>query len=326
MDDTRAILENAVNGLFTDAVTPKLLHEAEAGAFATSLWEAIVAQGLLDIFGALDEPFIVVGAIIRASGLNALPLPLPETLIAHAVLPAAMRARLGNAPVALAETVTRDGENWLFHRAAFGRHAPFVVGIEGDKIALAENPVVKERGEAIARDPRDVLAATRVERMDPVHDPDALAAMMRASQLAGAIARVLELSVRYAAERVQFGKPIGSFQAIQQQLAALAGESAAATRAADAAWEEAARNGDIRIAAAIAKSRAGEAAGKAASIAHQVHGAIGFTAEHVLHHYTRRLWTWRSEWGNESRWNAELGRRVLALGADGFWNAVATPG
>jgi acyl-CoA dehydrogenase len=64
----------------------------------------------------------------------------------------------------------------------------------------------------------------------------------------------------------------------------------------------------------------GEAAGVAAGIAHQVHGAIGFTYEHSLHFWTRRLWSWRAEFGSESRWAAELGRAVVGRGADALWS------
>jgi alkylation response protein AidB-like acyl-CoA dehydrogenase len=148
-------------------------------------------------------------------------------------------------------------------------------------------------------------------------------ALMRAAQMAGAMERVLALTVQYAKDRVQFGKPIGAYQAIQQQLAVLAGQSAAATRAVDAAFETAARGDDLFFDVAVAKIRAGEAAGVAASVAHQVHGAIGFTDEHVLHYFTRRLWTWRAEFGSESFWARRLGTHALSeLGPDRLWPAV----
>ena len=54
----------------------------------------------------------------------------------------------------------------------------------------------------------------------------------------------------------------------------------------------------------------------------QVHGAIGFTHEHRLHHLTRRLWSWRDEFGVESEWSIELGRRVAAQGAEAFWPSL----
>ncbi len=77
--------------------------------------------------------------------------------------------------------------------------------------------------------------------------------------------------------------------------------------------------GDLLFAAAVAKIRAGEAAGKVSEIAHQVHGAIGFTHEHSLHHLTRRLWSWRDEFGIESDWSVELGRAVAARGPAALW-------
>jgi acyl-CoA dehydrogenase len=138
-------------------------------------------------------------------------------------------------------------------------------------------------------------------------------------QISGALEKILEQSVQYALDRVQFGRPIAKFQAVQHNLATLAGEVAAASAAADAAAEACARP-DIAIGEiAIAKVRAGEAAGTGAAIAHQVHGAMGFTYEHSLHHATRRLWSWREEFGNEAVWAARLGRMVAEHGADGLW-------
>jgi len=70
---------------------------------------------------------------------------------------------------------------------------------------------------------------------------------------------------------------------------------------------------------AVAKVRVGEAAGNGAAIAHQVHGAMGFTYEHSLHHSTRRLWAWREEFGNETLWAGRLGRLIAEHGAGELW-------
>jgi acyl-CoA dehydrogenase len=136
--------------------------------------------------------------------------------------------------------------------------------------------------------------------------------------MAGALETILEMTVEYAQQRVQFGRPIGKFQAVGQQIAVLAGEVAAAGRAADDAVA-AAGCGEAPRAIAIAKARVGEAAGKCAEISHQVHGAIGFSYEYALHRFTRRLWSWRDEFGPESYWQAELGRSVAQRGADNLW-------
>jgi acyl-CoA dehydrogenase len=127
--------------------------------------------------------------------------------------------------------------------------------------------------------------------------------------------------VEYAQTRVQFGRPIAKFQAIQQNLAVLAGHCAAAIAAADMA-AEALHGGSTLFFVGAAKARAGEAAGVAAGLAHQLHGAIGFTQEFGLHHLTKRLWSWRDEFGNEAEWNALVGRAALTAGSEGLWPAL----
>jgi hypothetical protein len=148
-------------------------------------------------------------------------------------------------------------------------------------------------------------------------------ALARAGQIAGAICGALTLSIEYTRQRQQFGKPLASFQAIQQQLAVLA-EEAAASRAAASAAARAADRGLAKFEIASAKLRANIAAGQAASIAHQVHGAIGFTKEYDLQKFTRRLWTWRSEYGNDRHWADEIGKLAAARGADGFWPGLTS--
>jgi acyl-CoA dehydrogenase len=134
---------------------------------------------------------------------------------------------------------------------------------------------------------------------------------MRSVQMTGALEAVLELSVTYASDRRQFGSPLLRFQAIQEQLAILAAEVAATQAAVAVALDEP----DWQRTAA-AKIRAGGAAGHAVRIAHQVHGAIGFTDEHQLHHFTRRLLSWRDEYGTEHEWAARLGS---ALVPESYW-------
>ena len=143
-------------------------------------------------------------------------------------------------------------------------------------------------------------------------------ALARALQMAGALERILGYAVQYANERIQFGRPIGKFQAVQHMLAVLAGHVAASAAVTDAAVEASATAPDAFLVAA-AKARTGEAAGRGAEIAHQVHGAMGYTQEHNLHDSTRRLWSWRDEFGNEAFWQRRLGREVVAAGADALW-------
>ena len=145
--------------------------------------------------------------------------------------------------------------------------------------------------------------------------------------MAGALEEVLELTVRYANERVQFGKPIGKFQAVQHQAAVLASHAAASSAAAHGALEALRRSQGTEIALEVmlAKIRIGEASGIAAAIAHQVHGAMGFTYEHVLHRSTRRLWSWRDEFGAEAHWAEQAGRLVSQTGGEGLWAYLTSP-
>jgi len=154
-----------------------------------------------------------------------------------------------------------------------------------------------------------------------------MGAAVRSLQMAGALQSILERSVAYAKERVAFERPIGGFQAVQHNLARLAGETAAALAAAgsaaDAIAAEPAFDEAVFLEVASAKIRVGEAATAGAAIAHQVHGAIGFSREHVLHRYTQRLFAWRDDFGSESVWAARLGERVAGAGADALWPALA---
>jgi acyl-CoA dehydrogenase len=206
----------------------------------------------------------------------------------------------------------------------------------GAHLALVEGARLRPGGKSVrnlAFEPRETLDLGGVvvppEAVRPA--PPALAgeeglllpgAFLRAQQMVGAMERCLNHALAYANERVQFGRPIGRFQAIQHMLAIAAGHFAAATAAADAAAES---FGTPRFAldTAVAKGRCGEAAAQVAATAHQVHGAMGFTQEHPLHFATRRLWSWRDEFGSEAEWYERLGRIVAARGGDALWPMLA---
>jgi len=216
----------------------------------------------------------------------------------------------------------------------WGRRAGYAVfvGPDGRRVGLVRTDAAADvrPGESIAREPRDRVVfsgAKPVAMGDAALPRDAVrlyGALVRSAQMAGALDAILAQAVRYAGERVQFGRPIGQFQIIQQELARLAGDVAAAGVAAEAAFAAAARADadpgfDPTFEVAVAKTRIGEAVDRATSIAHQTHGAIGFTYEHGLHFATRRLWAWRAEYGSDAFWAGELGRMALARGADALW-------
>jgi acyl-CoA dehydrogenase len=338
MSETRTILEDSAAKLFAGFEEPAVLRRVEAGDWPNDIWARIAGLGLQQIFaGASDDPWRDACVVLKACGRQVVPAPLAETLMAGALLAEAglepMEGALtlaapSNGVLALSDDGLASG---TLVRVPWGRRAGHVVApVEGGIAVLPVAAATLTEDRCIGREPRDTLVFENVAAVvaAPLRDGAMIqyGALMRAAQMAGAIEALLALTVQYARERSQFGKPIGSFQAIQHQLAILAGHSAAATRAVDAAFERIAEGGDSGFEAAVAKIRVGEAAGVAASIAHQTHGAIGFTDEHRLHYFTRRLWSWRTEFGSEGFWSARLGARMAAYGPEQFWPIVTAAG
>ena len=346
MNELRTILSDVVTRLFTDRVTKDVIESAETGAWPDALWQAVEENGLTwplvpeskgGAGGTWGDAFVVA----RAAGRHAVPLPIVETIVASWLLSASgldvPSGPLTIAPVHREERLrlTRAGSGWrlggVAARVPWGRvagHVVIVTEAEGRvMVALASRSAAQVKTDQnLAREPRDtlafdaapVVAAAPAGRGVPAHAVWLYGALVRSAQIAGGLDYLLRQASQYATERRQFGKPIGSFQVIQQNLAVLAGHTAAAGTAAAHAFRAADR-GDAAFEIAVAKVRVGEAAGVGASIAHQVHGAIGFTYEHALQFVTRRLWSWRAEFGGEGEWSAELGRSVAERGADALW-------
>jgi acyl-CoA dehydrogenase len=339
MSETANLIHDAAHRLFAQHVTVDVLNASEKGVWAEALWDAVEEAGFLDTLADTDtapaERAANTGVLLRAAGRHVAPIPLGETIVARAIL-AARKVKVPRGPISFGvldgHTHTHGDHAHLKGRAVrvpFARHAANVLlsaPESGEAVLIAVRRGELSEGMNIANEPRDDLAFadTAGTTVPGVSGGDLLAygAAVRAVSMAGALERILLQTVEYARTRVQFGKPIAAFQAIQQQLAVLAGHVAATGAAADAALadlDDAARRSRS---AAVAKVRAGEAAGAAASIAHQVHGAIGITKEHSLHFATRRLWSWRAEFGSDSFWAERLGRESCAAGADAYWSSV----
>ncbi len=306
---------------------------ADAGEWPAALWDAIVENGLDRVLvpeaqGGFGGGWEDACEILLAAGRHAAPVPLADTIAASSLLArSGLDIPEGILTLADGDSVSVAGGRvtGTLLRVPWGSSATRVVAqaVDDDPDMIAVFSPVGGKAAAdrnIGRDPRDSLM---IDALDAETGSGgsvmAAGALVRAAQMAGAVACVLDMTVVYANERSQFGRPIGKFQAIQQQLASLAGEAAAADMAVRMACRALDRGTDGFIEVATAKIRAGEAAGRAAAIAHQVHGAIGFTDEHRLHHFTRRLWSWRAEFGTESVWAGHVGRLVAARGADSLW-------
>jgi acyl-CoA dehydrogenase len=179
----------------------------------------------------------------------------------------------------------------------------------------------------VAGEPRDTVTFDGPAEVAPAAmgvDAEALryrGALTRVMLMAGALERMSRLTVDYTAERVQFGRPVARFQAVQRHLVDGAQDAVLVAMAADAA-ARAAELGDARFEIAAAKLLANQAAFSATRAAHQAHGAMGMTQEYPLHHLSRRLWAWRSEYGDEHLWSARLGAAVARAGADQLYPAI----
>jgi acyl-CoA dehydrogenase len=347
---TDNIIVDTASRIFADLCEPNTINAAEEGKWPAELWDALEESGLPltwvpDTLGGAGAEMIDGFAVMRVAGRAAAPVPLAETLLAGWLLAQAGIAvpagPMTIAPVHADGNLTIGGDGKLHGRA---RHVPFARSAKhlavlarhdgGLAVALVDAAGLGiTPGTGLAGEPQDTVSFDGAAALATGAAGDLdhgalvrLGAAARTQQMAGALEHILDLSVQQALDRVQFGRPIAKFQAIQHNLATLAGEVAAAGAAADAAAESIAAHGIAsHIAAtdvAVAKVRVGEAASTGAAIAHQVHGAMGFTYEHSLHQSTRRLWAWREEFGNEAVWARRLGRMVATRGADELWPFV----
>ncbi len=348
------LIEDSAARLFSTQVDKAVRLRAEAGELDAPLWQHVVdgGYGLLlatEAAGGFGQSWSSAFAVLRGLGYWQVPLPLAETMIA-AQLASLAGFDIPDGPLTLIEqgqgnilqVEGRAGAPTLSgvaHGVPWARHArAALVAMRDGRLALLH--LQGATGVSVlphanhAGLPADTLVLRQARLQAVAPNPLALqqpvwtlGAVARSAMLVGALESALEQAVRYAGERVQFGKPIGKNQAIQQNLALMAGDVAAARVAALVAAAHAPGHaGDdcrsTRFAAAVAKVRAGEAATRGAGIAHQVHGAIGFTQEHALHFATRRLWAWRAEFGTDAEWAGELGRAAIRARASGFWPAV----
>ena len=341
-EDTNNIIVDTATRIFQDLCEANTVNEAEQGKWPKALWDALEESGLTvtwvpDALGGAGAALADGFAVLRVAGRFAGPVPLAETLMAGWLLAragiAAPSGPMTIAPVHADGYIALAADGALSGRARrvpFARNAAHIAVLahrdDETVVALVSTAGLPiSQSASLAGEPRDDISfdgAVPKTMRPALVDQNLLVgfgAAVRLQQIAGALEKILDQSVQYALDRVQFGRPIAKFQAVQHNLAVLAGEVAAASAAAGAAAEACAFPEIAMSEIAIAKVRGGEAAGTGAAIAHQVHGAMGFTHEHSLHHATRRLWSWREEFGNEAVWAARLGRMVAAHGADELW-------
>ena len=335
-----ALIEETTVRTITSGLTAEVIESTERGGWPAALWDRLAEQGLTQpaTIAASDDPaegFEIEAAVLRATATTALPLPVAETALAAWLLGRHGIEAPANGPLSVAAceegdtlTFSAGQASGVLQRVPWGRNAVAVVAIAGGNLLLLDTKSAQvTQGTNMAGEPRDTLSFTSAKPLSVADKADAelmlcRCAAARAVQLAAATARALEITVEYATQRQQFGRPIGNFQAIQHQLAAIASEVASAQVGARQAYLAFATTKGEAFAAAIAKARANEAAGAVARVAQQVHGAIGYTREYQLQRFTRRIQSWRGEFGASAFWTRRVGDYVLGQKDRTLWSII----
>jgi acyl-CoA dehydrogenase len=351
--ESENIVVETAEKIFADLADAQTINSDKTGSWKAPLWQALSEAGLPlawvpDDLGGSGASLAEGFAVLNAAGRFAIAVPLAETMLAGWLLAQAKIAppdgEMTVVPASPKDRITLNADGSL---SGLARGVPFAKsakhfavlahGNGGISIALVDAAKGRiEAGINVGYDNSDTVTLDKVEPVTIKPAPKGfdqttlmlMGGVVRSLQIAGALESMLDISVRYSNERVAFEKKISKFQAVQHNLARLAGESAAAlaaaTSAADAIANAASFDDAVYLEAASAKIRCAEAAEKGGAIAHQVHGAIGFTMEHILHRYSLRALAWRDDFGSESHWAVELGKRVAARGADELWPLVAS--
>ncbi|AWB33539.1 acyl-CoA dehydrogenase family protein [Orrella marina] len=300
--------------------TPGVIREIEAGGDSHRLWGSIADSGFADLMlseqaGGAGLGWTDAWSVLFAAGRHAVVVPFGSTLFARAVL-----EQMGQ-PVSADKSMAVSG---FGHIDSQGR----LVAQSVNAVAVADELLV-QAGETVYQiatsspfctlertgGPACLDANVVVTQPDPIGNlPVGTIAsglgLVLAIQLAGVADRVLSMTLNYANERQQFGKSIGRFQAVQQQITEMS-ERVYAMRMASQIGARSVNWQPCSLQAALAKSQTSACAARVASIAHAVHGAIGVTQEYDLQIYTRKLYEWARAGGGEQYWAAQIGRSAL---------------
>ena len=340
MSETEQLIVDTTIKIFDDLGDPQSIILAGDQGWRAPLWQALEEAGLTLAWVPEENGGAGISvtdgfALLRAAGRRAVAVPLAETLLAGWLLARAdLQAPSGALSVAFGDGLAISADGKLAGTAQavpFARDATHLAVLAaGPTVALVTTGDCRiDPSDNYAGEGRDTVHLDAVSALEfapsPLDESDLqlMGAAVRAAQMAGALEAILDISVQYAQERIAFERPISRFQAVQHNLARLAEETSAAVAIVNSAAHVLAQAQEFDDAAFIevasAKIRVGEAAGDGAAIGHQVHGAIGFTREHILHRYTQRLWSWRDDFGDESRWAAQLGAAFAAKGGAALW-------
>jgi acyl-CoA dehydrogenase len=326
------LLGDSIIALFADHATPAAVRRADKEGLDRALWKLVAESGFDKALapenaGGSGLSLSEVRSVFEACGRYAAPIPLGEAIMAHGFA-GACGVTLPDGVVTAASARMEDGQ---VHASAvpFGQSADWVLAVPpaGDAFVFAASHAkVSAHPGLLAADECDMawhLAGAHVAIKVPVAaDWRVAGAALRVAQIAGALDSLLELTTRYSQERTQFGRALAKFQAIQQQIAVLAEDTFSARMSSALACSLPSPLGEgpgERVLAsashvAAAKVVASEAAARACSISHAIHGAMGISEEYDLQLFTRCLLAWRMQYGSESYWAAQVGNALLRDG------------
>jgi alkylation response protein AidB-like acyl-CoA dehydrogenase len=297
---------DAVRDLLTKAAGPDTLRAAWESPLGwdPALWSQLAEMGVLGLLapesaGGLGLTEIDLVLILEEAGRAALPGPLVE----HAAVAIPARADTEWIAAATAGQTVVTAAPSATPNVAFGADADLVLAAcNGAVVALPraartvlDAPVSVDRSRRFAA--LTFEDATPLPRVD-VALFEARGAAATAAVLCGLAAHLIEATAAYVKERHQFGVPVGSFQAVKHHLSnALIALEHARPATYCAAWSIATHQPTLARDASFAKAYANEAAATAARVALQCHGAIGYTFEHDLHLWLKRVWSLQHAWG-----------------------------
>jgi acyl-CoA dehydrogenase len=339
---TDALLLETAERAFATTCSFANVQAAQSDRWAPEVWNTAMAIGLPwvsvpETAGGAGGSLRDAVAMLVIAGRHAAPIPLAETGLLAGWLAASSGLSVGEGPRTVVpgrpedDLVLRGGRlSGTAHRVPWAGNAERIVAlVDGQVTSVSPRKARIHEATNLAGEPRDtvVFDDTPVDEMAPA--PDGIdaeslrfrGALTRAALMAGALAAMTDLSASYTAERRQFGRPVASFQAVQALLVRGAEEAVLVDLAVQVAAREA-EVSDARFEIAAAKVLADEAARVATRAAHQAHGAMGMTQEYPLHHLSRRLWSWRAEYG-DAAWHARLGRTVVASGAEHLYELIS---
>jgi acyl-CoA dehydrogenase len=312
----REAIEDSFERLLSTDCSSAVVRAIEAHSDHTALWESITASGFMDALVPLNKGGSGLSlsdavAIPLLCGAHAVPVPVAETMLLRGLL-SGDGYTCPPGSLTMARGFSTPSGGIYCPQTSLGLVADWVIVAAEDGTLVLP---VREATVGAASFTLDAAfewspQALQASPILPNLPIDLALAFVCAVQLSGAMLATLARTVTYANERVQFGRPIGKFQAIQQDLTVMAEAAYSARMAVELCAGTGCDLDPLRI--AVAKARCSEAAVRVASVAHAVHGAIGFTEEYDLQLWIRRLSAWRRTGGSEAYWQRRLGAALLA--------------